>query len=96
MDESRKEVVAVVVMGTVFALLSNWNSNYCSLPWKPISTIFVFLFIPLVGGMVYVRRLRRSGREVSYPMLSWSAVYWFTVMILSVLVSGALQGFGYR
>lgn len=96
MGEMRKEIVAVVVIGTVIALLSIWNSNYCFLPWKPISAILVFLFIPFVGGKAYVRRLRRSGREVSYPMLSWSVVYWFTVMILSAFVSGVLQGLGYR
>ena len=96
MGEMRKEIVAVVVIGTVLALFSIWHSNFYFLPWKPISSVLVFLCIPLAGGMAYARRLRQSGREVSYPTLSFSAVYWFTVMILAAFVSGVLQGIGYR
>ena len=96
MDEMRKEIIAVVVIGTVLALFSIWHSTFYFLPWKPVSSVLVFLCIPLVVGMAYARRLRQSGREVNHPIVSFSAVYWFVAMILVACVSGVLQGLGYK
>ncbi len=90
MNRYMKEVVAVLAIGTVVAVLSFWNEYLCYLPWKPFSVFLLFGAAPLLGGALRLR-WQRHGREASYPLLTWAAIYWIGLLILLAIIGGVLQ-----
>jgi intracellular septation protein A len=95
--DTKKEVFAVLVVGTLLALTSFWNAYLGFLPWKPFSVFLLFGVVPLLGGTLYLRRLRRQqlGREAPYPLLTWAAIYWFVLIIVLAFIGGIMQGAEY-
>lgn len=86
-----KEVLAILVIGIVVAVSSLWDENLRFLPWKPFSTFLLFAIVPLLGGALYLRRLQHD-KKVSYPLLSWAAIYWSTLFVLLAFIAGLMRG----
>jgi Na+/H+-dicarboxylate symporter len=90
MDDRIKECMVVTLIGLLAGILSSWNRNICWLPGKPTSTIFVYLLIPLIFCIIYIRKA--NVRDSSdYPILRWAAIYWFIITLLSALIQGFFQ-----